>query len=118
SLAEKEHHQFKEKQRIAQAAVKMIKEGQCVILDSGSTTTAIARELRTFTNLTVVTNAVNIAGELASTSLDVDGFDPAIGVTTPNVLESRVNRLMVQAAQKVVAVCDSTKFRSRSLALI
>jgi DeoR family transcriptional regulator of aga operon len=153
SLAEKEHHQFKEKRRIAQAAVRMVKEGQCVILDSGSTTTAIARELRIFSSLTVITNAVNIAGELANTSFDViltggmlrrnsfslvgplaeevlreihadilflgvDGFDPAIGVTTPNVLESRVNRLMVQAAQKVVAVCDSTKFSSRSLALI
>jgi DeoR family transcriptional regulator, aga operon transcriptional repressor len=50
--------------------------------------------------------------------LGVDGFDPVIGITTPNLLESRVNRAMVKASGKVVVVCDSTKFRRRSLALI
>ncbi|WP_338026739.1 hypothetical protein [Acidisarcina polymorpha] len=50
--------------------------------------------------------------------LGVDGFDPATGVTTPNVLESRVNRAMARAAQMVVAVRDSSKFGRRSLALI
>ncbi len=153
SLKEKEQHQSQEKQRIADAAVKLVHEGQCVLLDSGTTTTAIARALRSFRNLTVVTNAVNIAAELANTNfeviltggtlrknsfslvgplaeemlseihadilfLGVDGFDPAYGITTPNVLESRVNRSMVKAARRVVAVCDSTKFSRRSLALI
>ena len=42
-----------------------------VILDSGTTTTAIARALRGFKNLTVITNAVNIAAELSATTLDV-----------------------------------------------
>ncbi len=41
-----------------------------------------------------------------------------IGLTTPNLLESRVNRAMVNAATKVVAVCDSTKFNRRSLSRI
>jgi len=40
------------------------------------------------------------------------------GVSTPNLLESRVNRAMVNAATRVVVVCDSTKFARRSLALI
>ena len=150
---EKEHQQFKEKQRIAEAAVKLVKDGQCVLLDSGTTTTAIAHALRGLSQLTIVTNAVNIAAELTNTDfevvliggtlrknsfslvgplaedvlreihadilfLGVDGFDPHIGVTTPNILESRVNRAMVKAARKVVAVCDSTKFSRRSLALI
>src|SRR5450631_3322740 len=60
SLEEKEHQQFKEKRRIAEAAATLVKEEQCVLLDSGSTTTAIARALRVFSRLTVVTNAVNI----------------------------------------------------------
>jgi DeoR family transcriptional regulator of aga operon len=153
SLKEKEHHQSREKQRIAEAAIKLIDHGQCVLLDSGTTTTAIARGLRGLNRLTVVTNAVNIAGELANTNFDViltggmlrrnsfslvgpqaedtlreihadvlflgvDGFDPAVGITTPNVLEARVNRAMVQASSRVVVVCDSTKFQRRSLALI
>jgi DeoR family transcriptional regulator of aga operon len=50
--------------------------------------------------------------------LGVDGFDPISGITTPNVLESRVNRAMVKVSRKVVAVCDSTKFSRRSFALI
>jgi DeoR family transcriptional regulator of aga operon len=42
-----------------------------LILDSGTTTTAIARALRTFQNLTIITNAVNIAAELAGTAIEV-----------------------------------------------
>ena len=50
--------------------------------------------------------------------LGVDGFDIEVGLTTPNVLESRVNRAMVNASSRVVAVCDSTKFNRRSLSRI
>jgi DeoR family transcriptional regulator of aga operon len=153
SIAEKQQVHLAEKQKIAAAAVKMVENGQCVLLDSGTTTTAIARALRDRSGLTVITNAVNIASELAGSDFDViltggtlrrnssslvgplaedmlremradilflgvDGFDSTFGITTPNLLESRVNRAMIQASSKVVAVCDSSKFRHRSLALI
>jgi DeoR family transcriptional regulator of aga operon len=42
-----------------------------VILDSGTTTTEIARALRGFQNLTIITNAVNIAAELSGTQVDL-----------------------------------------------
>jgi DeoR family transcriptional regulator of aga operon len=48
----------------------------------------------------------------------VDGFDLEVGFTTPNFLESRVNRAMVEASHKVVAVCDSSKYGHRSLSRI
>jgi DeoR family transcriptional regulator of aga operon len=153
SIKEKEQQQLREKQLIAAAASSLVQEGQCVLLDSGTTTTAVARALRAFSHLTVVTNAANIAIELAGTNfeviliggalrknslslvgpqaedmlreihadilfLGVDGLDSKIGITTPNVQEARVNRLMLQASQKVVAVCDSTKFKRRSVAII
>jgi DeoR family transcriptional regulator, aga operon transcriptional repressor len=153
SLHEKELRRSEEKLRIATAASSLVTEDMCIILDSGTTTTAIARELRRFRRLTIVTNAVNIATELAGTGfeiiltggilrenssslvgplaqdalheihadilfLGVDGFDVKSGVMTPNLLESRVNRAMVDAAARVVAVCDSTKFARRSLARI
>jgi DeoR family transcriptional regulator of aga operon len=56
-----------EKTRIAQAAVRMIRDGETVILDSGTTTAAIAAQIRQahFAALTVVTNALNIAMALA-----------------------------------------------------
>ena len=65
TLREKEKLHRKEKLRIAEAAASMVSEGQVVILDSGTTTTAIARALRSFHNLTVVTNAVNIVSDLS-----------------------------------------------------
>ena len=153
SLQEKEGRHSQEKLRIAAAAAALIQEGQCVLLDSGTTTTAIARALKRFSHLTIITNAVNIAAELSTTGfevlltggslrrnsfslvgplaedmlrdmhadilfLGVDGFDIEAGLTTPNVMESRVNRAMVRAASIVVAVCDSTKFNRRSLSKI
>ena len=71
SLREKEKQHRKEKQRIGEAAAALVKEGECVILDSGTTTTAVARALRNRGRLTVITNAVNIAAELAGTSIEV-----------------------------------------------
>jgi DeoR family transcriptional regulator, aga operon transcriptional repressor len=153
TLQEKQKRNLQEKERIAAAAIKMVEEGQCIILDSGTTTTAIAQGLKRFKQLTVITNAVNIAAELARTDfeviliggslrknsfslvgplaednleemhadilfLGVDGFDLEVGITTPNFLESRVNRAMVKAARQVVAVCDSSKFGRRSLSRI
>jgi DeoR family transcriptional regulator of aga operon len=153
SLQEKQRQNSEEKERIASAAATMVEEGQCIILDSGTTTTAIAQGLKQFKQLTVITNAMNIAAELARTDfeiilvggtlrknssslvgplaednlqemhadilfLGVDGFDLEVGITTPNFLESRVNRAMVKAARQVVAVCDSSKFNRRSLSRI
>ena len=59
------HHA--EKVRIGQAAARLLKPNQTVILDSGTTTLEIARQLKSLTlkNLTVITNALNNATELA-----------------------------------------------------
>jgi DeoR family transcriptional regulator, aga operon transcriptional repressor len=71
TLHEKERLHRQQKLRIATAAVHMIRPGQVIILDSGTTTTAIARGCRHLKNLTVVTNATNIAAELADSSVEV-----------------------------------------------
>lgn len=153
TLREKEKLHRKEKLRIAAAAARMVTEGQVVILDSGTTTTAIARALRNFQNLTIITNAVNIAAELSGSALEViltggslrknsfslvgpiaeetlhrlhadilflgvDGFDVHYGLSTPNLLEAKVNRAMIEISRMSVAVCDSSKFGRRSLSLI
>ena len=150
TLREKEKLHRKQKALIAQAAVRMVEEGQSVLLDSGTTTTAIARALKDMARLTVITNAINIAAELAGTHIEViltggmlrknsfslvgplaertlrqlsadilflgvDGFDTSAGLFTPNLLESEVNRTMVEIARRTIAVCDSSKFGRRSL---
>jgi DeoR family transcriptional regulator of aga operon len=131
----------------------MIGKSKVVILDSGTTTTAIARACRHQKHLTIITNAINIAAELADTPVEViltggvlrtnsfslvgplaedslrklnadllflgvDGFDVSYGLTTPNLLEARVNRAMAESARRTIVVCDSSKFGRRSLSLI
>lgn len=61
SISDKQKEFLKEKQRIAQAAVKLIEDGDTIVLDSGTTTTEIAKLLGKFKNLTIITNALNIA---------------------------------------------------------
>lgn len=50
-----------EKQELARKAISLIHEGESIILDSGSTTTELAKLMTGFHNLTVITNALNIA---------------------------------------------------------
>jgi len=49
------------KELIATKCLEFIQTGDSIILDSGSTTTEIAKKLKGFKNLTVITNAINIA---------------------------------------------------------
>jgi DeoR/GlpR family transcriptional regulator of sugar metabolism len=59
SLANQEN--IEQKERIAQKCLEYIEIGDTIILDSGSTTTEIAKKLVGYKNLTVITNALNIA---------------------------------------------------------
>ncbi|GAA4730151.1 DeoR/GlpR family DNA-binding transcription regulator [Flavisolibacter ginsenosidimutans] len=59
SLANQEN--IEKKERIAQKCLEFIESGDSIILDSGSTTTEIAKKLKGFKNLRVITNALNIA---------------------------------------------------------
>jgi DeoR family transcriptional regulator of aga operon len=54
-----------EKCRIAQAAIERVPEGVAVGMTGGTTTTEVARRLSDRNRLTVVTNSLNIASELA-----------------------------------------------------
>jgi len=57
-----------EKVRIGHAAAQMIRENEIVMLDSGTTTAEVARHIKflKLKSLTVITNALNIAMELAN----------------------------------------------------
>jgi DeoR family transcriptional regulator of aga operon len=57
------------KQRIADAAVALVKDGDAIGLTGGSTTQQIARRLAGRSGLTVVTNAINVITELAQSEL-------------------------------------------------
>ncbi len=49
------------KEMIANKCLEFIESGDTIILDSGSTTTEIAKKIKGIKNLTVITNALNIA---------------------------------------------------------
>lgn len=148
------HHA--EKVRIGQAAAQLIQSDQKIILDSGTTTAEIARQIKDakLKALTVITNALNIAMELANLPqvsvimlggmlrqmsyslvgppaeqflgdlnadhafLGVDGLDPETGLSTPDVLEAKLNALMIRVSRQVTVVADSSKLGQRSLSLI
>lgn len=71
SIAEKQKEFQREKQLITKEAIKLIEDGDTIILDSGSTTTEIAKNLEQFKNLTIITNALNIASILS----EYEGFN-------------------------------------------
>jgi DeoR family fructose operon transcriptional repressor len=145
SLAQKEDRFQAEKAAIAVRAASLVQPGDIIFLDAGSTTRQIAHELRMHRNLTVVTNALSVASELASSDLEViltgghlrrgvlsqvgpiadqaiaglhvdklflaaNGVDLAKGVTTPNIVEARTKRAMVDNANEVILVADHSKF--------
>jgi DeoR family transcriptional regulator of aga operon len=66
-LRAKETLHRNEKVRIGKAAAELIRPGETIILDSGTTTAEVARHIKKLKtqSLTVITNALNIATELA-----------------------------------------------------
>lgn len=55
---------FREKKAIGKLAASLINDGDTILLDSGTTTLEIARNLHKFERLTIITNAMNVAVEL------------------------------------------------------
>lgn len=50
--------------------------------------------------------------------LGVDGIAPDYGFTTTNALEANLNKQMIEAAQRVIVLADSTKFGRRGFSRI
>ena len=141
-----------QKEAIARKALELIQDGDTIILDSGSTTTELARLIRGFRNLTVITNALNIAlilgedpeihlvltggefkaptlsltGQKAADSLDglhVDklflataGITLKSGLTYPSISDLVVKRAMIESADEVYVLADSSKIGKSAFA--
>ena len=68
-------------------------------------------------------SSVSVVGPFAEQMLGnlfvgVDGIDTEFGLTTTNVLEASLNDAMINAAQKVVVLADSSKFGRRGFSKI
>lgn len=154
SIEDKKKKHVDEKRLIGRRAAELVQDDEAIILDSGTTTLEIARNLGNRKNLTIITNALNIAWELAQFNnfkvtltggmmrpesyslvgphaesiirkhfvekffMGVDGFHVKYGLTTPNVLEAQLNKLMIEISRETIVVTDSSKFGVRSFSLI
>lgn len=63
--------QLEEKIAIARECATFIQEGDCIFLDSGSSTFQIAKFIRNMKNITVITNSLPIVLELLHTSVEI-----------------------------------------------
>ena len=99
---------IEEKREIALKVLELINEEDSIILDSGSTTTEIAKLLINYKKLTVITNALNIAlilGENPGISLIVTGGEfkaPTLSLTGKMAADSfkdiHANKLFLATA--------------------
>lgn len=141
-----------EKMAIARKAASYIEDGDTIILDSGSTTTEIAKLIVDFQHITVITNALNIAlilgahpninlvvtgGEFKAPTLSLTGQKAAdffynlnvdklflatagitlkSGLTYPSISDICVKRAMIESANEVFLVADSSKIGLNSFA--
>jgi len=64
-LSDKQKKHLLEKKEIGKKAAELIEDGNTIIIDSGSTTYQLAKNLNSFEDLTVITNALNVATLLA-----------------------------------------------------
>ena len=140
------------KQLIGKKAAELVESGDTIILDSGSTTTEIAKHLAGRKNLTVITNALNIAlllgaepgievivtgGEFKPPTLSLTGQKAAAffegihvdklflatagislrsGLTYPSLSDIIVKKAMIDVAEKVYLVADSSKIGKNAFA--
>jgi DeoR family transcriptional regulator, fructose operon transcriptional repressor len=71
SVAEKEDRFKAEKIAIARMAADLVQQGDTIMLDAGTTTLQIARQIKQRRNISVVANSLNIAWELTDSEIDV-----------------------------------------------
>lgn len=143
-----------EKRAIASCARKLIQEGDSIILDSGTTTMALANQLTAgFKNLTVVTNSLLAINALTDNNFSVqcsggslerrnmcfvgteaENFFRSIhvskafigttsmripmGFSTFSPFQGAVKRLMMNAADKVYYLMDSSKINAHAISKV
>ena len=154
SIAEKEQLYTDEKRAIGIYAASLVMPRDTIMITSGTTTQAFAREISVSEHLTVITSTFSVASTLAVKSnvdviqlggmvressmsvlgpfaeqmlsdlscsklfLGVDGVDFEYGLTTTNHMEANLHKMMVEDAQKVIVLADSSKFSRRGYSKI
>ena len=153
-LSKKQKINLDLKKKIGRAGARLVKDGDTIIVDAGTTTQEMVKNLDPDSKLTVITNALNIANQLVYNNniqvimpggflrkdalsmigspaeitirnflcdklfLGVDGLDFEFGISTPNIEEAHLNKIMIEISRQVIVLADSSKVKKRSLAVI
>jgi DeoR/GlpR family transcriptional regulator of sugar metabolism len=99
------------KTAIAKEAAKLVKEGQRLILDNGTTTLQLAVELKAFKQLTIITTSLAVASELQFSGLEViltggilrEGSPHLTGMLTEHTLDILRADILFQGADAIDA---------------
>lgn len=142
----KKNRNTEEKSWIAKEALKLVENGDTILLDAGSTIYTLACLLHTKERLTVVTHDLNIAVKLAANPkinlictggiaranvytlqgtqvvefirnlhvdksfIGADAVHPDRTISNVNIEEVPIKQAMIQAANQVILLTDSSKF--------
>lgn len=153
-LSKKQKINLDLKKKIGKVGAELVNDGDTIIIDSGTTTQEMVKNLHPDSKLTVITNALNIANNLVYNNniqvimpggflrkdalsmigspaekalrdylcdklfLGVDGLDFDFGISTPNIEEAHLNRIMIEISRQVIVLADSSKVKKRSLGVI
>ncbi|MFJ7935391.1 DeoR/GlpR family DNA-binding transcription regulator [Sporosarcina sp. NPDC096371] len=71
TLAERMGSRLEEKEKIAKTCCNYINEGDCIYIDSGSTTYQIAKYIKHMNKLTVITNSILVINELLNSNIEL-----------------------------------------------
>lgn len=154
TISEKEKYHTDEKQTIGFYGAQLIEPNDSIIIASGTSVHALARNIDPNIQLTAITaslkvseilsnndnvNIIQLGGLLRHSSLSVvgnnaevflsyfacsklflgvDGIDLEFGITTTDMQEASLNRVMMKAAQKTIVLADSSKFGRRGFSKI
>jgi DeoR/GlpR family transcriptional regulator of sugar metabolism len=155
-LDELQQINMEQKRAIAEIAYSYITDNDTILLDCSTTTRELAHLIRSGnrSNLTIITTALQIAQELASSDdiqvvqiggnirkslytamgplataallslhadkafIGVNGIDPAVGLTTQNMLECEIKRHIINASTQSFVLADASKMRKVALSVI
>ena len=154
NVSEKEKLYVEEKRMIGIEAAALVKPKDSILIASGTSVHALARNIRAKEKLTVITASLEVAnilsndkdidiiqlggvmrhsslsvvGKYAEQALQdfscsklfmgVDGIDLDFGITTTDMMEASLNRVMMATAQKTIILADSSKFGRRGFSKI
>ncbi|MBW7456925.1 DeoR/GlpR family DNA-binding transcription regulator [Paenibacillus sepulcri] len=90
-----------EKIRIAKAAAELVKDGDTIFMDAGSTNRQIAEHLVGKTNITVITNSLEIAYKLHSVK---DKKDVSVVICGGTLGETNMDSIVGPVAEKMISM--------------